>query len=318
MAQTEKSRPSRRTPLQCPRCSSYNAELLHTKQGVKACCLDCDTIYSVKYRQVERQESDDDEEEDFTPKKRKTKADKIEPVPAPDPKELGFNAVVLEEIIRGGPGQLKKAEQKARRLAKLYGEEFDAKWFLETTWLKQMDSAHRARARYALQWRPHFLAALALSRSPRLAARAAHISPMTAYFHRRNDPDFAEQWEEAQSHAIDLILGRAFQRALEGDCEPIYYKEAIVGHVRKFDTHLQIAMLRAFMPERFKTPGQAPININTGPSLLVMTEAERAQLMATHKEVLALMPKTREEAELRDREEEVERGNLPRLSDKHL
>jgi hypothetical protein len=86
-----------------------------------------------------------------------------------------------------------------------------------------------SRARYALQWRPHFLAALALSHPPRLAARAAHISPMTAYSHRRNDPEFAEQWEEAESHATDLIVGRAFQRALEGDCEPIFYKGKVVA-----------------------------------------------------------------------------------------
>ncbi len=42
---------------------------------------------------------------------------------------------------------------------------------------------------------------------------------MTAYFHRRNDPEFAEQWEEAEAHVADLILGRAFQRALEGDAK---------------------------------------------------------------------------------------------------
>jgi hypothetical protein len=232
---------------------------------------------------------EDDEKEEFTPTKPEANAGKVQPAPGPNPKELGFNTVVLEEIIRGGPGELEKVEQKARKLAKLYGEEFEAKWFLETAWLKQMDSAHRARARYALKWRPHFLAALALSRSPRLAARAAHISPMTAYFHRRNDPEFAEQWEEAESHASDLILARAFQRALEGDCEPICYKGVIVGHVRKFDTTLQIAMLRAFMPERFKTPG-TQVNIGTKRDVFVLTEEQRKELQRINREFLLTSP----------------------------
>jgi hypothetical protein len=144
--------------------------------------------------------------------------------------------------------------------------------------LKQMDAAHRARARYALQWRPHFLAALALSRSPRLAARAAHVSPMTAYSHRRNDPEFAEQWEEAESHATDLIVGRAFQRALEGDCEPILYKGVVVGHVRRFDTNLQIAVLRALRPDKFKTPG-AQVNVAVKNDVFALTEEQRHILM---------------------------------------
>ena len=205
------------------------------------------------------------------------------------PKEAGFNSVILEEIVRGGPGELRKAERKARKLAKLYGEQFEAKWFLETRWLKQMDAAHRARARYALQWRPHFLAALALSHSPRLAARAAHISPMTAYSHRRNDPEFAEQWEEAESHATDLIVGRAFQRALEGDCEPIFYKGKVVAHVRKFDTNVQIAVLRALRPDKFKTPG-TQVNIGTKGDVFTLSEEQRHELQRINRDWLLSTP----------------------------
>jgi hypothetical protein len=155
--------------------------------------------------------------------------------------------------------------------------------------LKQMDAAHRARARYALQWRPHFLAALALSHSPRLAARAAHISPMTAYSHRRNDPEFAEQWEEAESHATDLIVGRAFQRALEGDCEPIFYKGKVVAHVRKFDTNVQIAVLRALRPDKFKTPG-TQVNIGTKGDVFTLSEEQRHELQRINRDWLLSTP----------------------------
>jgi hypothetical protein len=143
----------------------------------------------------------------------------------------------------------------------------------------------RARARYALQWRPHFLAALALSHSPRLAARAAHISPMTAYSHRRNDPEFAEQWEEAESHATDLIVGRAFQRALEGDCEPIFYKGKVVAHVRKSDTNVQIAVLRALRPDKFKTLG-TQVNIGTKGDVFTLSEEQRHELQRINRDWL--------------------------------
>src|SRR5438128_924026 len=153
--QAQASRLSGSSILQCPECLSYNAEVLNTSP-LKGRCVDCGTIYKIHpLKPVITNDADNEsvgrrDEEDSTPSGRKGKEDspaQIDTVRAPDPKELGFNTVVLEEIIRGGPGELKKAEQKARKLAKLYGEEFEARWFLETTWLKQMDSAHRARAR---------------------------------------------------------------------------------------------------------------------------------------------------------------------------
>jgi len=43
------------------------------------------------------------------------------------------------------------------------------------------------------------------------------------------------------------------QRCLEGDVEPIYWQGivVVVDHVRKFDSRLQIEMLRALMPNTF-------------------------------------------------------------------
>ena len=71
----------------------------------------------------------------------------------------------------------------------------------------------------------------------------------------------------------------------------------VVGHIRKFDSRLQIELLRAYRPAQFKTPGQAPININTGNNVLVLTEENRAKLIEARQRNLALMPKTREEQE---------------------
>jgi hypothetical protein len=52
----------------------------------------------------------------------------------------------------------------------------------------------------------------------------------------------------------------------------------VVGYIRKFDSKLQIEMLRAYKPERYKTPG---VNVNVGVKgdVFVLTEEQRHILM---------------------------------------
>lgn len=133
---------------------------------------------------------------------------------------------------------------------------------IETAYLTQLTLSHRARARRALRWRPRFLAALAASSSFTFAARAAKISYNTFRLHQRNDPDFARQVAEAEERAVDLLHAQCFKAALEGVIEPIYFQGKIVGHTRKFEPRMAIELLRAHMPDKFKTPG-SKINGNT-------------------------------------------------------
>jgi hypothetical protein len=55
-----------------------------------------------------------------------------------------------------------------------------------------------------------------------------------------------------------------------------------VGHIRKFDSRLQIEMLRALMPRTFKTPGTSQVNVEKADNILVMTEELRAKLIAAN------------------------------------
>jgi len=141
------------------------------------------------------------------------------------------------------------------------------------------------RARYALVWRPKFLAGLSLTNSPTLAARFARTTKQTVYNHRKWDSQFAEQWAQAERDAVELLHSRAFQRALEGDCEPVYYMGIPVGYIRKFDSRLQIEMLRAYKPDVFKTAG---VNVNIGAKgdVFVLTEEQRHELQAINREYL--------------------------------
>jgi hypothetical protein len=128
-----------------------------------------------------------------------------------------------------------------------------------------------------------------MTNSVRLSARHARISRKMAYEHRQRDKEFAEQWDEAIETALDLLHARVFQRCLEGDLEPVYYMGVVVDYVRKFDSKLQIEMLRAYRPERFKTPG-TQVNIGTRGDVFVLTEEQRHELMRLNREWLETAP----------------------------
>jgi hypothetical protein len=135
----------------------------------------------------------------------------------------------------------------------------------------------RACARYARRWRPRFLAMLSVTNSPTLAARVARVHRDTAFEHRKQDSEFAVLWAQACERAVDLLEARAFQRALEGDLEPVYYMGVPVDYVRKFDSRLQVEMLRALRPAKFKTSG-VNVNVATRGDVFVLTEEQRHEL----------------------------------------
>ena len=204
-------------------------------------------------------------------------------------KDVGFNTSIVEEAIAAGPAGLRQAQRIALRYARRYQEEAADEWKLETEWLKSFDAVHRARARYARVWRPRFLSGLSMCHSPELAARHARISCQMAYYHRKHDPQFAAQWEEARDHAVEMLHARVFQRCLEGDLEPVYHMGVQVGYIRKFSDKLQIEMLRAWRTERFKTPG-AQVNIGARGDVFVLSEEQRHELRAINREWLLTAP----------------------------
>ncbi|HEV2046913.1 MAG TPA: hypothetical protein VGQ95_09980 [Chthoniobacterales bacterium] len=228
----------------------------------------------------------------------------------PDTKDLGTLARYTNEIIAGGPRALIAAQHKAAKLSAKFGEEFEAQWCLTTPYLRQllsgvdpavkgqpddaigrysMTKRNRARARYALSWRPRFLAILALSKAPLIAARAARVAINTVRKHRAEDPDFELQYEEAEEHALQLLHDVTMKSAIEGECEPVFWQGIQVGHIKKFDNRLRIEMLRAHMPAKFKTPG-SKVAISTGTitnNTMIVDEEERNRLIALRRESLA-------------------------------
>jgi hypothetical protein len=283
-------RPQRRSILQRHNCSSYRAEVLETIP-LRGRCIDCGSTYPItKPRTDDCYKSAGHQER--SQKRCKTKADyraEITPTPPLSPQELGPNTLFMQEAINTTPRQIAKAEHIAQKYAAKFGQEFEATWFLETEWLTKLKSINRVRARAAMRWRPRFLAGLALGRTMVFACKAANVAYNTAKYHRAQDRQFDEQCLAAMDYAGELLESRAFQRALEGDVEPIVYMGVVVGHVRKFDSRLQIELLRAYRPDKFKTPG-TQVNIGTKGDIFVLTEEQRHELQRINREWLESTP----------------------------
>jgi hypothetical protein len=209
---------------------------------------------------------------------------RAEITPASPPQAL-FNTAMIEKIISEGPRGLRQSEESAHKIAQRLACQFDKKWNIDTPWLSTLNSRTRART-WALAWRPRFPSGLAMSHNGAFAARVAGISRVTALTHRQQDPDFAAQCKEAEEYAVDLLQGRAFQRALEGDLEPVYYMGVVVDYVRKFDSRLQVEMLRALRPNKFKT-ADVNVNVATRGDIFVLTEEQRHELQAINQRRLA-------------------------------
>jgi hypothetical protein len=305
--------PSEWTVLECPDCDSKKAAIIHG--GEKAKCSDCGAIYRIET-------IPDPDAKKAKPKKGHTAAPGIrhrrdtapaelavKPVPAPDPKRLGTLTRYTQEILAGGPRALIAAQHKAAKLSAKFGEDIEAQWCLTTPYLQQlangvdpavkgqlddaigrysMTKRNRARARYALSWRPRFLAILALSKAPLMAARAAGVAINTVRKHRAADPDFELQYEEAEEHALQLLHDVMMKSAIEGECEPVFWQGIQVGHIKKFDNRLRIEMLRAHMPQTFKTPG-SKVEVNTGTTqnnMFVVNLEEQDALIALRRQAL--------------------------------
>lgn len=96
---------------------------------------------------------------------------------------------------------------------------------------------------------------------------------------------------DAEQQAVELLHTKCFVAALEGELEPVLWKGQVIGHIKKYDSRLQIEMLRAHMPDKFKMPGSRPNISNSRPPHpgIVIGAKELAELRAMRQESLRLI-----------------------------
>jgi hypothetical protein len=72
-----------------------------------------------------------------------------------------------------------------------------------------------------------FIAALTIHGTVYHAAQAAGVSRQTAYRWQREDPEFADQWDEARENAVDVVESTVYQQAVGGNTlAAIFYLKA--------------------------------------------------------------------------------------------
>jgi hypothetical protein len=284
------------TILCCPDCQSHKAGIIASSPP-KAKCADCGKLYDIE---TFLEPNTPKPKRIAEPGKRHRRDNgpavfEVKPCPPINPADVGTLHQHTQDIIAGGPEHLLASNKRAQILAEecgeAFGEELKLQWTLETKWLQELRATLRGRGRadYAMQWRPTFLAVVALSHSTELGAKAAVVTPNTVSAHRKADPDFDAQVVAAQAHCIELLHSVTMRSALEGDLEPVYWQGIRVDYIKKFDNRLRVELLRAHMPTTFKTPG-SKVNVNTGNQQIgnnyIVDRPEMLRLQAMRQESL--------------------------------
>jgi hypothetical protein len=93
-----------------------------------------------------------------------------------------------------------------------------------------------------------FIQTLAETGSVTRAAKSVNLSAPGAYYLRRHrdGAEFRQAWDQALEFAMSYLKDLAFERAVEGELEPVWQSGKLVGYRRKFSNQLLIFMLRHY------------------------------------------------------------------------
>lgn len=112
------------------------------------------------------------------------------------------------------------------------------------------------------EWRRPFLETFAKVANVSDACEIAGVSRSHVYRVRKEDPEFAAEWLEAEAQAADRIHREMIQRAIVGVDEPVFGPTydgetgkrtgtGVVGHVTRYSDRLLERLAEAHMPDRF-------------------------------------------------------------------
>lgn len=122
-----------------------------------------------------------------------------------------------------------------------------------------------------------FLDALRECANVTVAARSVGISLGAVYNHRKDDPLFAERFQEALDEAIDMLEHEAHRRAFKGVDEPVFYKGEECGSITKYSDGLAQFLLKAHRPDKYRERSEVKQEISGG---MQLTDTARAARLA--------------------------------------
>lgn len=101
--------------------------------------------------------------------------------------------------------------------------------------------------------REEFLKMLRNGFTIRAACDLVKKSRSAMYRWKREDPQFSEQWDEAEEDGTDLLEEEAIRRGRDGVPKDVYYQGDVVGVETMYSDRMLEVMLRARRPEKFNT-----------------------------------------------------------------
>jgi len=103
---------------------------------------------------------------------------------------------------------------------------------------------------------------------------ALNVSRQQMYRHRREEPDFKEQWDQAREMSIDLLEDEAFRRAFHGVTKEIYYKGEVVGTEQQYSDTLLMHRLNAERPDKYSYRQKIDANVEGNITIEVVKFAD--------------------------------------------
>ena len=103
-----------------------------------------------------------------------------------------------------------------------------------------------------------FIAALEAQGTVLHACKAAGISRQTAYRWQREDPDFAEQWDEAHENAVDVVESTIYQQAVGGNTLAGFFYLKAHRPIYRDRVSIDVEQVKGEIQERMAQLGMTP------------------------------------------------------------
>jgi len=152
-----------------------------------------------------------------------------------------------------------------------------------------------SRAVLAKKKRKVFLRVLAETGQVTEASRACgYTTPTSLQRFRRENEDFAEEWDEALQVAKHILADEIWRRAVDGVLEPQLYKGEVCGYKTNYSDTLAMFIMRKLDPSYRDNQRGGDMNINFGIAVVPMTAAnegdweQRAVAMHSEQKVITI------------------------------
>ena len=98
------------------------------------------------------------------------------------------------------------------------------------------------------------------------------------------EPEFAVSFAGAHEQACDALEAEARRRAVEGTDEPVFYKGAECGNIRKYSDNLLMFILKGARPEKYAE--RQKVEVSEG----VLSDAELERIASGQQPPAELVP----------------------------